>query len=346
MGQNTKGYETLSLKSDQESYALGEVINISGAVEKYHESESVQIILYSPENRIISLLKADVTPQRTFSTFIDSGDFTKTGQYHIKANYGRYSEIVEVKFMVDSGRFSNTPYVNANMTAAQVIPSWIQHTAKMWSMNQITDVDFVLGMKYLVSLGVIDIPLETQDMSYSTNEIRKNAAWWSEGKVSDTEFLSMLQFLIQEKKSSDSPKLFMTAKSYRFGQPVTVTLIDPDLNADGDVLDIYGVINEPNSPYIDTVGANGQPLLEIKIKDIRYKRCIVDGIEHGGLASTGFTLIETGPQTGIFEGVFKIPSKICSKDGTELISVAGGSISARYFDFRDSLGQNNIVETR
>ena len=87
-------------------------------------------------------------------------------------------------------------------------------------------------------------------------------------------------------------------------------------------------------------------MLEIRIKDIRYQRCVIDGITHGGLGATGFTLIETEPSSGIFEGTFKVPTKICNRSGTELISSAGGSISARYHDFRDFSGQSNIIQTR
>ena len=132
------------------------------------------------------------------------------------------------------------------------------------------------------------------------------------------------------------------SKSYRFGQPVTLILNDPDLNLKNDLVDIYFVINDPNSSNVDTVGKDGIVLLEVLIKDIRYKRCTVDGVAHGGLADTGFTLVETGPSTGIFEGVFKMPSKICNKSGTELISSAGGSLDAKYHDSRDNFGKSNI----
>ena len=109
-----------------------------------------------------------------------------------------------------------------------------------------------------------------------------------------------------------------------------------------DTVEIYRTINDPNSPAVDTVGKDGVILLEIKLKDIRYKRCTVNGINHGGLASTGFTLVETGPSTGIFEGVFKMPSQFCDKTGSKLISTAGGSLDARYFDSRDASGNSNI----
>jgi len=144
-------------------------------------------------------------------------------------------------------------------------------------------------------------------------------------------------------QSESNSKVSLKAKSFRFGQPIEVTLNDPDLNQNSDLIDIYRVVNDPKSSFVDTVGStSGGILLEIKIKDIRYQRCTIDGVQHGGLASTGFTLIETGPSTGIFEGVFRIPSKICDKSGSELITSAGGSIKAVYHDFRDSTGQRNI----
>lgn len=135
----------------------------------------------------------------------------------------------------------------------------------------------------------------------------------------------------------------LTSKTIRFGQPVIVVLNDPDLNVKHDAVDIYSVIDNPASSDVDTVGdTSGGILLEVLIKDIRFKRCTIDGVEHGGLAATGFTLVETGPNTGRFEGVFKMPSQICNKDGTKLISPAGGIVDLKYHDFRDSSGQPNI----
>ena len=141
---------------------------------------------------------------------------------------------------------------------------------------------------------------------------------------------------------TNSGTVTTSSSSYRFGQPVTFTLNDPDLNLKSDVVDIYYVINDPNSPNVDTVGKDGEILLEILIKDIRFKRCTINGVEHGGLGDTGFTLVETGPSTGIFTGVFKMPSQICDKTGTKLISTAGGSLDAKYHDSRDAFGNPNI----
>ena len=142
--------------------------------------------------------------------------------------------------------------------------------------------------------------------------------------------------------TTNSGVVSTSSSTYRFGQSVTFTLKDPDLNLKSDNVDVYLVNNDPTSSNVDTVGKDGNILLEILIKDIRYKRCTVNGVEYGGLASTGFTLVETGPSTGVFEGTFKMPSQICSQSGTKLISTAGGSLDAKYHDSRDVSGNSNI----
>ncbi|MBM3910365.1 MAG: peptidase [Thaumarchaeota archaeon] len=138
-------------------------------------------------------------------------------------------------------------------------------------------------------------------------------------------------------------KVTLNQRTFRFGQPVKVILMDPDLNQKHDRIDIYLTSNDPNSDNVDTVvDQSGNLLLEIMIKDVRYKRCTINGVETGGLASTGFTLVETGPATGIFEGIFRMPTQICNRDGTRLISPAGGSIEIEYHDALDSSGKPNI----
>jgi len=132
----------------------------------------------------------------------------------------------------------------------------------------------------------------------------------------------------------------LESQNYRFGQPVVVVLTDPDLNTKHDIIDTYNVVNDPSSNADDTVGdSNGNILLEIRIKGFRYHRCTINSVEYGGLGSTGFSLVETATDTGVFKGSFKMPSQICNEAGTKLISPAGGSIEVSYFDFRDSSGQ-------
>jgi len=74
-----------------------------------------------------------------------------------------------------------------------------------------------------------------------------------------------------------------------------------------------------------------------------------------GFADTGFTLVETGPSTGLFTGTFEIPDQICSgyvissstavppntitNAGTPT-STVGQNIKVNYVDFRDESGKS------
>ena len=138
--------------------------------------------------------------------------------------------------------------------------------------------------------------------------------------------------------------VYFDANSYGFGRPVTITLADPDLDTDRARVETYGVVDDASSPHVDAVALGGSLLFEVDIRGERYRRCVVDGAEHGGLAASGFALVETGPSTGVFTGAFKLPSRICSADGTGLVSPAGGRIDARYYDYAAGDGGPSVVE--
>jgi hypothetical protein len=136
----------------------------------------------------------------------------------------------------------------------------------------------------------------------------------------------------------------LDSQSYGLGRPVTITLNDPDLSTDANTIQTYTTVSDPNSPAADTVGdSSGNVLLEVWIKGFRFHQCTVGGVFHGGLAATGFTLTETGPGTGIFQGSFAMPTQICNADGTALISPIGGSVQVWYHDFKDALGRSVII---
>ncbi len=58
------------------------------------------------------------------------------------------------------------------------------------------------------------------------------------------------------------------------------------------------------------------------------------------LSATGFSLVETGPSTGIFTGTFEIPDQLCQGGGLgHPISSVGQNIKVNYVDFRDDSGK-------
>ena len=81
------------------------------------------------------------------------------------------------------------------------IPAWIKQLAYYWVTDQISDVSFADGIKYLIEKEIIRIP-ETQSASQEKTEqipqwIKFNAAWWIEEKITDNEFAQALQYLIK-----------------------------------------------------------------------------------------------------------------------------------------------------
>ena len=86
------------------------------------------------------------------------------------------------------------------------IPNWIKTNAGWWAEGSISDADFLAGMSYLVSAGVIAVPpVVDPDHDGSTMGqtdsvplwIKTNAGWWAEGSISDDDFLNGIQYLMQ-----------------------------------------------------------------------------------------------------------------------------------------------------
>ncbi len=81
------------------------------------------------------------------------------------------------------------------------IPDWVRNNAGWWADDQIGDSDFVSGIQYLISNGIMSIP-ETQS-GQSTGEtipdwVKNNAGWWAQGQIGDSDFVSGIQYLISK----------------------------------------------------------------------------------------------------------------------------------------------------
>jgi hypothetical protein len=79
------------------------------------------------------------------------------------------------------------------------IPSWVKNNAGWWADNLIGDSDFISGIQYLITEGIMTIP-PTQSGSSTSQEIpiwiKNNAGWWADDLITDTDFVSGIQYLI------------------------------------------------------------------------------------------------------------------------------------------------------
>ncbi|MBI3842690.1 MAG: hypothetical protein HY295_06085 [Thaumarchaeota archaeon] len=82
------------------------------------------------------------------------------------------------------------------------IPDWIKSTAKWWSVNNITDSNFVNSIQYLIKERIIVIPNLAKSGQATEQSvpswIKNNAGWWADGKISDQDFVKGIQYLVEK----------------------------------------------------------------------------------------------------------------------------------------------------
>jgi hypothetical protein len=82
------------------------------------------------------------------------------------------------------------------------LPNWVRGNAEWWAQGAIGDSEFVSGIQYLIKEGIMTIPetvkSTTTDGSHEIPAwIKNNADWWSQGMISDDDFVKGIQFLVE-----------------------------------------------------------------------------------------------------------------------------------------------------
>ena len=83
------------------------------------------------------------------------------------------------------------------------IPPWIKSNAKWWSNDAITTSEFLKAIEFLINQRILIIPDTTPNQSESmTSEVpswvKNNASWWANDVISDSDFVSAIQYLISQ----------------------------------------------------------------------------------------------------------------------------------------------------
>ena len=161
---------------------------------------------------------------------------------------------------------------------------------------------------------------------------------------------TFVQISAQEDAGTHSGVVAFDKDAFKVGDTVTITLTDGDLNVDSDLIDIFVTVPAGADPAADTVGKTGLGtyadgtsfgrLLDVTFDDNRWTTLGCAGLVSAdtGLSDAGFTLHETGTDTGVFTGDFAIPSDYCPPTGPAE-SVTGLDLEVNYVDFRDASGE-------
>ena len=82
---------------------------------------------------------------------------------------------------------------------ADGVPDWIKNTAGWWADDQISEVEFVNAIEFLVNNGIIVVSDTKQSESGADGVpdwIKNTAGWWADDQISEVEFVNAIEFLI------------------------------------------------------------------------------------------------------------------------------------------------------
>jgi len=177
----------ISIATNQSVYEYGDhLVMIISVSEITGDDASVYII--DPTERRSLLLQQPISQEYTEfpSKFPFDATIWKSGTY-----------VLELEYLGDK---SSTQFTIED-TGKIALPSWIKDLAKMW-INEpfVTDKDFARAIGYLIEQEIIKIPYTEpgeETVSYIPEWVKNSAGWWIEGKISDTEFATALQYLVK-----------------------------------------------------------------------------------------------------------------------------------------------------
>jgi len=94
---------------------------------------------------------------------------------------------------------------NSSAQDAQ-IPDWIKNVAGWWANGEISENQFLDAIGYLINNNIISIPFmpcseKTESLTTSSDKkvpdwIKNVAGWWANGEISENEFLTGIEYLI------------------------------------------------------------------------------------------------------------------------------------------------------
>ena len=90
----------ITVTTDQESYADGDIVVIAGSTRDYISGQQVTIVVTNPDGNRVTFAQVDVDTDKTFSTTITAGGplWKAAGTYTVKVQYGGENRANETTF--------------------------------------------------------------------------------------------------------------------------------------------------------------------------------------------------------------------------------------------------------
>lgn len=159
------------------------------------------------------------------------------------------------KTLMTNGAISYSTNIPLMFTIA--IPNWIKTDAELWSNGSITDKDFATAVGWLIQHKIISVNIPTNsDGTISVNDnlhipkwIKDDAFWWSQGTIEDSDFMSAIEYMINQKIIS-------------FSEPSILSQIEPDTKtpptvSDKSITDHVIHVQSKHGWYVNDNNSNG-----------------------------------------------------------------------------------------
>ena len=170
------------------------VASINGLIDTERVVSGVPVILEitGPDGTsVLTNIKVKSDGIFNFQKIIDSS--VVNGTYFVIASYrGEKSNEITFNLIKDT-------MIKDTTNEPSQIPQWLKNNAKGYGDGQMMDRDFILGIKYLIEMGLMEIPdwtVQTENQESEIPEwVRSTAKWWSEDQISDKDFINEIKSL-------------------------------------------------------------------------------------------------------------------------------------------------------
>ena len=191
-----------SFQSSSEEYIIPKegftIANIDGLINKdqYIRGLPVHITIIDP-NQSIDTRKVRVNSDGVFNFQTLINEEIINGTYVIFAQYRDKKSpqiAMEIKY---EGNEKQSKF-----------PRWIKNSIQWWAEDKINEYDFVLGLQHLIRSGILNSSSYEQTI-YDYEEsgalgvkipkyVKQISLWWIQGKISDDEFVTGIQYLMNQ----------------------------------------------------------------------------------------------------------------------------------------------------
>jgi hypothetical protein len=194
--------DTFFTQFDRDNYSRGVTVNLI---------KTIHINIY---NSMLELERdgqdLDNLPQETKDALSKINSFLNKAESRLKANDlnssdGSIKNALEGAILSSQlAEKSNVSYEVQDKSKIKLnIPSWIKNSAKWWSTDATTTNEFLKSLEFLINQRILVIPDTAQSLSQSTGSgvpawVKSNASWWANDVITDSDFVSAIQFLISQ----------------------------------------------------------------------------------------------------------------------------------------------------